>query len=35
MDFAAVQTLLNGGEVYAVEPEEMPREAPLAAIYRF
>lgn len=35
LDFAAVQTLLNGGTVYAVEPERMPDESPLAAVYRY
>jgi hypothetical protein len=35
LDRAAVQTLRNGGEVYAVEPDEMPSQATLAAIYRY
>jgi hypothetical protein len=35
LDFAAVQTLLNGGTVYAVEPEKMPDEAALAAVFRY
>jgi hypothetical protein len=35
LDSAAVQTLLNGGSVYAVEPEQMPVEAPLAALLRY
>lgn len=35
VDFAAVHTLLNGGTVYAVEPEKVPDEAPVAAILRF
>ena len=35
VDFAAVHTLLNGGTVYAVEPEKVPDEAPMAAILRF
>jgi len=35
LDFAAVQTLLNGGTVYAVEPEKVPDEAPLAAVFRY
>jgi hypothetical protein len=35
-DLAAVQTLLNGGAVYAVEPEQMPDKAALvAAIFRY
>ncbi|WP_017314110.1 baeRF7 domain-containing protein [Mastigocladopsis repens] len=35
MDFAAIHTLLNGGTVYAVEPELVPGNAPLAAVFRF
>jgi hypothetical protein len=35
LDAAAVQTLLNGGTVYAVEPDEVPASAPLAAIFRY
>lgn len=35
MDLAAVYTLLNGGTVYAVEPEQIPGEAPLAAVLRY
>jgi hypothetical protein len=35
LDSAAVQTLLNGGSVYAVQPERMPVEAPLAALFRY
>jgi hypothetical protein len=35
LDSAAVQTLLNGGTVYAVEPEKVPDCAPLAAVFRF
>jgi hypothetical protein len=34
-DLAAVQTLLGGGTVYAVEPPEIPGEGELAAVYRF
>lgn len=34
-DLAAVQTLLNGGTVYAVEPSEIPGEGEVAAVYRF
>ena len=34
-DFAAVQTLLNGGLVYVVEPEEIPGGEPVAAIFRY
>lgn len=35
LDFAAVYTLLNGGTVYALAPEELPTSAPAAAIFRF
>ena len=35
LDFVAVQTLLNGGVVYAVAPGEVPGEGMAAAIYRF
>ncbi|MDZ8188851.1 MAG: hypothetical protein RMX96_28860 [Nostoc sp. ChiSLP02] len=35
LDFAAIHTLLNGGEVYPVEPEKMPNDASAAAIFRF
>jgi hypothetical protein len=35
LDFAAVQALLNSGTVYAVEPEKVPDEAPLAALFRY
>lgn len=34
-DVAAVQTLLHGGAVYAVAPENVPGEAPLAAVFRY
>lgn len=32
---AAVKTALNGGTVYAVEPEKVPEQAPLAAVFRY
>jgi hypothetical protein len=35
LDFAAIHTLLKGGTVYAVKPEEVPNEAPLAAVFRY
>ena len=35
LDLAAVQTLLNGGAVYALEPGMMPDEAPISAIFRY
>lgn len=34
-DLAAVQTLLNGGTVYAVEPSQIPGNGEIAAVYRF
>jgi hypothetical protein len=34
-DLAAVQTHLNGGAVFAVEPTAMPAQAPVAAILRY
>jgi hypothetical protein len=35
LDFAAVQTILNRGTVYALEPEKMPEAALLAAVFRY
>ena len=35
LDRAVVQTLLKGGTVYAMEPDQMPDNALLAAIFRF
>jgi hypothetical protein len=35
MDFAALHTLLNGGTVYAVAPEQVPGNAPVAAVLRY
>jgi hypothetical protein len=35
LDTAAVQTLLNGGAVYAVEPEQMPSGESGAALFRY
>jgi hypothetical protein len=35
LDLAAVQTLLQSGVVYAVEPEQMPAAADIAAICRY
>lgn len=34
-DLAAVQTLNSGGTVYAVEPDNMPGDGEVAAVYRF
>jgi Bacterial archaeo-eukaryotic release factor family 7 len=35
LDLAATQTLMNGGEVFVVQPEMVPGEAPLAAVFRY
>lgn len=35
LNSAAIQTLLNGGEVYAVEPDQVPDQASLAAVFRY
>lgn len=35
LDAAAIQTLINGGIVYAVEPQKMPDEAAIAAVFRY
>ncbi|MBL1173634.1 hypothetical protein [Pantanalinema sp. GBBB05] len=35
LNSAAIQTLLNGGEVYAVEPDQVPDQALLAAVFRY
>lgn len=35
LDTAAIQTLINGGIVYAVEPDVMPAPAPIAAVFRY
>ena len=35
LEFAAIQTLLNGGTVYVVEPEKMPDTGSLAAVLRY
>lgn len=35
LNAAAVQTVLNGGTVYALEPQEIPEQAPLAAVFRY
>ncbi len=35
LDLAAVRTLLQGGTVYAVRPQAMPDDNPLAAILRY
>jgi hypothetical protein len=35
LNAAAIQTLLNGGQVYAMEPDKVPDAAPLAAVFRY
>jgi hypothetical protein len=35
LDFAAAQTLLNSGAVYALSPEEMPHNSTIAAVFRY
>jgi hypothetical protein len=35
LDAAAIQTIVNGGVVYAVEPEKMPDKAAIAAVFRY
>jgi hypothetical protein len=35
LDFAAIETLLNGGLVYAVSPGEVPEKAAMAAVFRY
>ncbi len=35
LNAAAIQTILNGGTVYAVEPDKVPDEALLAAVFRY
>lgn len=35
LDLSAIQTLLKGGTVYAVPPDEVPEGGELAAVYRY
>jgi hypothetical protein len=35
LDFAAIQTLINGGSVYAVEQNKMPADSQVAALFRY
>jgi hypothetical protein len=35
LDLAAVQTFLNSGTVYVLDPSQLPDEAPLAAVFRY
>jgi hypothetical protein len=35
LDYAAMQTIINSGQVYAVQPEKVPGDGELAAILRY
>lgn len=35
LDFAAMQTMANGGTVYAVSADDVPSHTPIAAVFRF
>jgi hypothetical protein len=35
LDFAAIQTLLNRGTVYALTQEKIPENSPIAAVFRY
>ena len=35
LDFTAIQTLIKGGTVFAVSPEEVPDQAVVAAVFRY
>jgi Bacterial archaeo-eukaryotic release factor family 7 len=35
LDYAAMQTIINSGKVYAIQPEKMPGDGELAAILRY
>lgn len=35
LDSAATQTILTGGTVYAIDPDDVPADAPLAAVFRY
>jgi hypothetical protein len=35
LDFAAMQTLQNGGTVFALSQDEMPTKSTIAAIFRY
>jgi hypothetical protein len=35
LDFAAMQTLQNGGAVYALSQKEMPTASPMLAVFRY
>jgi hypothetical protein len=35
IDNAVVRTLMTGGDVYIVDKDDMPADAPLAAVFRY
>ena len=35
LDRAAIETLLNGGKVYTAEPDALPDNAPIIALFRY
>ena len=35
LNVAAIQTFLNSGTVYAVEPDAVPGQGPVAAVFRY
>ena len=35
LNAAAIQTIFHGGTVYAIEPEKVPDELPVAAVFRY
>jgi hypothetical protein len=35
LDFAAVHTVINGGDVYALDPQELPEPGKAAAVFRY
>jgi hypothetical protein len=35
LNLAAMETLLNSGTVYAVEPDAVPAQSPIAAVFRY
>jgi hypothetical protein len=35
LNAAAIQTIFHGGTVYALEPQEMPDEVSIAAVFRY
>jgi hypothetical protein len=35
LNLAAAQTILHGGKVYVIAPEQLPYQAALSAIFRY